>query len=114
MSTLNALVLKTLSDLKAEDLKTLNVQKLTSMTDTMIIATGTSSRHTQALYHAVRIAIKKHDQRSLRVEGEKSGEWILIDLGVLIVHIMQESIRDFYDLEKLWRLNVSDSCSPTL
>ena len=102
MLKLNNIVIKALEDLKAIDTTILDVQKLTCITDYMIITTGTSNRHTQAICENVLQAVKSQGYKPLGIEGEKTGEWILVDLGNLIVHIMQPETRQFYNLEKLW------------
>ena len=102
MKNLTHIVVDALADLKAEDIQILDVRNLTLITDTMIIATGNSNRHTQAIARSVLEKTKKHDFEVLGVEGEFAGEWILLDLGDVIVHIMQSETRHFYRLEKLW------------
>ncbi len=91
-----------LEDIKAQDITQLDVSELTSITDYMIICTGTSNRHVKAIAHRLIDGLKKIDIRPLGVEGENEGEWILVNYGDAIVHIMQASIREFYDLESLW------------
>lgn len=102
MSTLKNIVINALADLKAEDIQILNVRDLTLITDHMIIATGNSHRHTQAIAKNVLHEIKKQSYPAIGVEGERIGEWILLDLGDVIVHIMLASAREFYRLDKLW------------
>lgn len=91
-----------LEDLKGQDIKVLDVQKLTTVTDTMIICTGTSNRHVKALAQNVAEDAKKAGHRPLGIEGEEAGEWVLVDLGSVVVHVMQAQPRAFYQLEKLW------------
>lgn len=96
------LVVTALEDLKASDIRIINVKKLTSITDRMIIASGNSTRQVCALADKVVQAAKKRGVMPLGVEGEQDGDWALIDLGDVIVHIMRPPIRDYYQLEKLW------------
>lgn len=98
-------VLQALEDMKARDIVTLNVHELTAMTDWMLICSGTSNRHTRAIAQEVVEQVKAAGQLPIGVEGEDSGEWILIDLGAVIVHVMQRETRDYYQLEKLWNPN---------
>ena len=93
---------KALDDGKAVDIKVLDVRKLTSMTDYMVLATGRSSRQVKALAQHVTEASRTLKNRPLGVEGEDAAEWVLIDLGDVIVHVMQAETREFYQLEKLW------------
>lgn len=99
---LKALVLDRLADMKAQDVLPLDVRALTSIADHMVIATGTSNRHTRALADNVIEGAKLAGEPPLGVEGEKEGEWVLVDLGPVVVHIMQPETRAFYNLEKLW------------
>ncbi len=91
-----------LEDKKANDIKILDVRKLSSITDFMVVATGKTARQVAALAQHVIEKAKAHGQRPLGEEGTKIGEWALVDLGDVIVHIMQPQTRDFYQLEKLW------------
>ena len=99
---LKLLVLDALEDIKAEDIKILDVRKMTDFTDTMIIATGKSSRQVKALANEVSSQVKAVGIQPIGMEGEDVGEWVLVDLGDLIVHIMMPQIRETYNLEKLW------------
>lgn len=91
-----------LEQLKAVDIVVLDVRDRASFTDTMIFASGTSSRHASAVAESVIEAAKQSDTPALGVEGQDIGEWILIDLGDVIVHIMLPEVRAYYELEKLW------------
>ncbi|MHA7841529.1 MAG: ribosome silencing factor [Gammaproteobacteria bacterium] len=105
MVNLEQLVLDALEDLKGQSLLSCDVQKLTSITDTMIFCTGTSNRHVKSLANHVVMKAKAAQYPPLSVEGEREGEWILIDLGHVVVHIMLPKVRTFYNLEKIWDPN---------
>ena len=98
------LVIDALEDIKAEDIQVLDVTEMTDVTDLMIIATGKSTRQVKALANAVIQQAKAAGQQPLGVEGEEVGEWALVDLGDVIVHIMTPHTRSTYNLEKLWQV----------
>ena len=102
LNTLQQTIINALEDLKAVDIKVLDVRQVASFTDLMVIATGTSTRQVKALADKVIEQCKKAGLRPLGVEGERDAEWVLVDLGDAIVHIMLPQMRDFYALEKLW------------
>jgi ribosome-associated protein len=91
-----------LEDIKARDITVLDVRKLTSLYDTLIIATAESARQVKALAQHVRDALKAAGATIVGVEGEQSGEWVLVDGGDIVVHIMQPATRAYYNLEELW------------
>lgn len=96
-------LLTVLDDGKAKDILQMDVREKTSMTDYMVIASGTSGRHVKALAQAVIEKAKEQGVQPLGSEGIEVGEWALIDLEDVIVHVMQEETRSFYDLERLWQ-----------
>lgn len=100
--TLRDLAIAALEDRKGVDILTLDVRRLTSMTDFMVIATGTSSRHVKALVDSVAEHLAGAGAAPIGVEGTGSNEWVLVDLVDVVVHVMQRDARGFYDLERLW------------
>ena len=100
---LRRLVLRCLDDMKARDVLDLDVRDRTTITDRFIIATGTSSRHAQAVSDRIVESAREHGVRPLGIEGRDAADWILIDLGDVVVHVMQDAARKFYDLEELWQ-----------
>jgi ribosome-associated protein len=88
--------------MKAVDVKTLDVRGKTSITDIMIIASGTSDRHVKSLAESVAFQAKQAGETPLGMEGLTEGEWALVDLNGVVVHIMLAKVRDFYQLERLW------------
>jgi ribosome-associated protein len=91
-----------LEDIKARNITVLDVRKLTSLYDTLIIATAESNRQVRALAQHVREALKAAGATIIGVEGEQTGEWVLVDGGDIVVHIMQPTTRAYYNLEELW------------
>jgi len=91
-----------LEDIKARDIRVLDVRKLTSLYDTMVLATAESARQTKALASNVQQKMKAAGARLVGVEGEQGGDWILVDFGDIVVHIMQPAVRQYYNLEELW------------
>lgn len=91
-----------LEDAKAHDIAVLDVRKVSDFTDYMVIATGTSNRHVQSTAERVVDTLRQHGQRPVGVEGKQIGDWILVDFGDVVVHVMREQTRDFYNIEKLW------------
>ena len=92
-----------LEDLKAQDITTIDVRGKTSITDFMVIASGSSSRHVKSLVDNVLEKVKEQGVRPLGSEGLDTGEWALLDLGDVVVHVMLPTARQFYDLERLWQ-----------
>ena len=101
---LRDLAVSALEETKAKDVVTLDVRKMTTVTDYMVVASGTSNRHVRALADAVDEASRERGHRPNGVEGAGGGEWILLDLQDVIVHVMLPRVREFYNLEKLWSL----------
>lgn len=104
---LSALVVAALDDVKAKDIVTLDVRKMTSVTDYMIVASGTSNRHVKALIESVADKAREAGHRPIGIEGEEGSEWVLLDLQDALVHVMLPKVREFYNLEKLWSLGES-------
>lgn len=103
---LRDLVVNALEDVKGVDIAALDVRGRTAITDFMVIATGTSDRHVKALADNVLKSARDAGVKPLGVEGERSAEWILLDLNDVVAHIMIREVRDFYNLEKLWSVDV--------
>ena len=99
---LQALVVDALEDVKAQDIHMYDTTHLTSMFDRIAVASGTSNRQTKALAASVRDKVKAAGGHIVNMEGETTGEWVLVDLGDMVVHIMQPAIRAYYRLEELW------------
>ena len=99
---LQSLVIDALEDVKAQDIQLFDTVHLTSLFDRIIVASGTSNRQTKALAASVRDKVKDAGGDVIGVEGEDTGEWVLVDLGDMIVHIMQPAIRQYYRLEEIW------------
>ena len=102
-----------LEDAKTQNIAVLDVRKISDFTDYMVVATGTSNRHVQSSADKVVETLRGHDVRPVGIEGKQLGDWVLIDFGDVVVHIMREQTRDFYNLEKLWsdakRLEVGEN-----
>lgn len=110
---LTDLVIDALQDLKGQDIVRLDVRKLTTVTDYMVVASGTSNRHVQALADAVFEKARQAGHKPTGVEGTEGREWVLLDLGDVLVHVMLPRVRDFYNLEKLWSLTPSKDLAAT-
>lgn len=105
---LEDIVVKALEDVKGKDIITLDVSDLTDVMDTIIVATGTSNRQVKGLANNVMDDGKKADFRPIGIEGMETGEWVLVDYGDIVVHVMLPTTREFYELEKLWSVRPSD------
>ncbi len=99
---LKDLVINAIEEIKGNDIKCLDVSELTSVTDYMVIASGTSNRHVKSVADSVMDVCKKQGIRPLGMEGQAQSEWVLVDLGDVVVHVMLPATRAFYDLERLW------------
>lgn len=108
-----ALVVDALDDVKAQDIVTLDVRRMTSVTDYMIVASGTSTRHVKALVENVAEKAREAGHRPIGIEGEDGSEWVLLDLQDALVHVMLPKVRDFYNLEKLWSLGATGDLAAT-
>lgn len=104
---LHDFIVDKLDDLKARDIQVLDVTGKSTITDCMIICSGNSSRHVNAIAEHLATEAKHAGLAPLGVEGKGLGEWVLVDLNEVIVHVMQEEARDFYQLEKLWGKNTA-------
>ena len=102
VATLRTEVLAALEELKARDVREIDVRGRTGITDYMVIASGTSTRHVKSIADEVMKFAKRIGVMPLGIEGEREAEWVLVDLGDIIVHVMLPRIREFYGLERLW------------
>jgi ribosome-associated protein len=99
---LQRVVIDALEDVKAQDIQVFNTTHLTDLFDRVVIASGTSNRQTKALAAHVRDKARESGATVVSVEGDDTGEWVLVDLGDVVVHIMQPAIRQYYNLEEVW------------
>lgn len=102
MSDLNKAIITALENLKGKEIVTLDVHELTDVMDTLIICSGTSNRHARSLAENLVLETKQQGFRALGIEGLETGDWVLVDFGDTVVHVMQKETRDYYELEKLW------------
>ena len=102
LAELERIVIDALEDIKAKDIEVLDTTGLTSLFDRVIIASGDSNRQTRALARSVADKAREAGIQIIGIEGEGSGEWVLVDLGAIVVHIMQPAVRSYYNLEELW------------
>jgi ribosome-associated protein len=107
------LAVDALEEIKGLDIIRLDVSNMTTVTDWMVVASGTSSRHVQALVENVAEKAKAAGHRPSGIEGESGGEWVLLDLQDALVHVMLPKVRDFYNLEKLWSITPSGDAAAT-
>lgn len=103
------LAVKALEDMKGVDLTVIDIVGKSSIADAMIVVTGTSQRHVRSLAEAVRLQAKEAGHPPLGVEGDDTSDWVLVDLGDVIVHVMTDEKREFYSLEKLWSVGPGES-----
>lgn len=108
IEVLKKLVIDALEDLKVQELKIVDVRGKSSITDIMVIACGTSSRHVKSLAANVATKAKQAGHPPIGIEGESEGDWVLVDLGDVVVHVMMPEVRDFYGLEKLWETGAAE------
>ena len=101
---LQKVVVAALEDIKGKDIEVINTSKLTSMFDYVVIATGDSNRQVKALARNVFEKVREAGAEVISVEGEEGGEWVLVDIGDIVVHVMQASVRQYYNLEELWQV----------
>ena len=106
---LRTLIVDALEDRKGRDVVTMDVTGISDVTDYMIVVSGTSNRHVKALVDNVVEAAASAGVKPLGVEGRETHEWVLVDIGDAVVHVMQSETRDFYDLERLWTQMPADS-----
>ncbi len=99
---MHQLIYEILDDAKGQNISVLDVRRLTDMTDYMIVASGTSTRHVSSIARKLVDKMREHSYKPLGIEGEDTGEWVLIDFGDVVAHVMHPQTRDFYSLEKLW------------
>ncbi len=102
LNKLQQIAVTALEDIKARDIKVLDVRKLTSLCDSLVIASADSNRQVNALAHHVRDKLKEAGANVVGMEGEETGEWVLVDCGDIVVHVMQPAVRAYYNLEELW------------
>ena len=107
LDELKALAVNAVEDVKAFDVNVVDVKGRNSVTDVLVFASGRSDRQVKSIANNVVIEAKKAGVPPLGVEGLNTGEWVLVDLGDVIVHVMQQQVREFYDLESLWSVDVS-------
>jgi len=110
---LQKIAVAALEDVKAKDIEILNTSKLSALFDRIVIATGDSNRHVKALARSVHDKVKEAGGQVIGVEGEDAGEWVLVDLGDIVVHVMQPVVRTYYNLEELWKVTPGRAAKKT-
>ncbi len=95
-----------LDDDKAENIETIDLRGQTALADFMIVASGRSSRQTTAIIEKLKERLNSHGLKNLKSEGEKSGDWVILDTGDVIVHLFRPEVREFYNIEQMWRMNI--------
>lgn len=99
---LTQIVVDALDDVKAKDIKVFNTEHLTNQFERVVIASGTSNRQTRALAYSVSAAVKQAGRTVIGMEGEDSGEWVLVDCGTVVCHCFQPAVREYYNLDEIW------------
>ena len=99
---LRQFILQQLEEMKAKEITIIDVSETSDITDTMIIATGTSKRHVRSIAEQTTLAAKRAGEVAIGIEGLEGSEWVLADFGNVVLHVLQDETRKFYDLEKLW------------
>ena len=102
ITKLQRVIIDALEDVKAQDIRVFSTTHLTGLFDRVVVASGTSNRQTKALANSVRESVKEAGGEIISTEGEETGEWVLVDCGDAVVHIMQPALRQYYNLEEIW------------
>jgi len=102
ITKLQRVIIDALEDVKAQDIRVFSTTHLTGLFDRVVVASGTSNRQTKALANSVREGVKEAGGEIISTEGEETGEWVLVDCGDAVVHIMQPALRQYYNLEEIW------------
>lgn len=106
-------IVAALEDIKAQDITVLDTSRLTSLFERMVIASAESSRQTKALANSVRDKMKELGEQIIGMEGEQTGEWVLVDMGDVVVHVMHPTVRTHYNLEELWDAGIQSRAELT-
>ena len=119
LENLTQIIVAALEDVKARDIKIFNTEELTNQFERVVIASGTSGRQTRALAYAVSHAVKEAGGSVIGMEGEDTGEWVLVDCGQVVCHVLQPNVRDYYNLEEIWGgkelfMKAQAECAPHL